>query len=102
MRRGRKPKQESRSIEFRRRLTVWKQTPELGRPSLRTLATELNTSHQLLAHYLHDLDVWQAREKCREAKDSIKRIRARAETEKRLCMAARSLALICCSSQGVH
>jgi hypothetical protein len=47
------------------------------------LAIELNTSHQLLAHYLDDLDVWQAKENSREAKDSIKDIRARAETEKR-------------------
>jgi hypothetical protein len=83
MRRGRKLKQESRSVEFRHRLIVWKQTSESSRPSLRTLALELNTSHQLLAHYLDDLEVWQAKENYREAKDSIKEIRIRAETEKR-------------------
>lgn len=83
MTRGRKTKQESRSIEFRQRLIVWRQTPESSRSSLRTLATELNTSHQLLAHYLDDLDVWQAKENCRKAKDSIQEIRARAESEKR-------------------
>ena len=83
MDRGSKPNQESRSVEFRQRLTVWKRTPESSRPSLRARATELNTSHQLLAHYLGDLEVWQARENSREAKDSIEEIRARAETEKR-------------------
>jgi hypothetical protein len=62
---------------------VWKQTPESSRPSLRTLALELNTSHQLLSHYLDDLDVWQAKERNREAKEGMKEIRARAETEKR-------------------
>ena len=46
---GRKPKQESRSAEFRQILMAWKQTPEALRPSLRELARELGTSHQLLA-----------------------------------------------------
>jgi hypothetical protein len=35
---GRKPKQDSRSAEFRGRLIAWKQTPESSRPSLRALA----------------------------------------------------------------
>src|ERR1700730_1729737 len=46
--RGRKPKQESRSAELRQKLIEWKQTPESSRPSLRALARELGTSHQLL------------------------------------------------------
>lgn len=83
LRRGRKPKQESRSVEFRQRLIVWKLTPESLRPTLRKLARELNTSHQLLAHYLDDLEVWQAKENYRKSKDSIKAIRTRAEIEKR-------------------
>lgn len=81
MDRGRKPNHEPRSVEFRQRLIVWKQTPESSRPSLRTLAIELHTSHQLLAHYLDDLEVWQAKANSREAKDKV--IRIRAETEKR-------------------
>lgn len=83
MRRGRKTKRESRPVEIRQRLIVWKQTPESSRPSLRALAIELNTSHQLLAHYLDDLEVWQAKENCRKANERIMEIRTRAETEKR-------------------
>ena len=45
---GRKPKQESRAMEFRRELLAWKQIPEASRPSLRSLACDLGTSHQLL------------------------------------------------------
>lgn len=50
--RGRKPAHESRATEFRRKLIEWKQTPESSRPSLRALARELGTSHQLLTFYL--------------------------------------------------
>ncbi len=50
--RGRKPADESRARILRARLVVWKQTPESQRVSLRTLAAELGTSHQLLAFYL--------------------------------------------------
>lgn len=50
--RGRKPKWESRALEFYGRLARWKQSPESSRPSLRALARELGTSHQLLSHYL--------------------------------------------------
>lgn len=55
-RRGRKPAGESRAAEIRARLAAWKQTPEQERISLRTLAAELGTSHQLLSFYLRGLD----------------------------------------------
>jgi len=57
--RGRKPKQQSREAEFREKLIAWKQIPAAFRPSLRALARELGTSHQLLSHYLSTLDEWQ-------------------------------------------
>lgn len=50
--RGRKPKQESRGTEICTRLTEWRRLPKSERQSLRSLACELNTSHQLLGHYL--------------------------------------------------
>ena len=56
--RGRKPKQESRSTEIRQRLVEWSQTPASARPSLRALARELGTTHQLLGHYLDRLEEW--------------------------------------------
>ena len=56
---GRKPKTESRAAEFRQRLVTWKQTPEPLRPSLRALARELGTTHQLLSHYLDGLEEWR-------------------------------------------
>ena len=65
---GRKAGQESRAAEFRQRLVIWKQTPESSRPSLRALARELDTSHQLLEHYLDGLEEWQAVERYRMAK----------------------------------
>ena len=73
---GRKPAQESRATELRQRLMTWKQTPESLRPSLRALARDLKTSHQLLKHYLNGLDRWQAEEQA-------KRIRQRAKAEGR-------------------
>jgi hypothetical protein len=57
--RGRKPKQQSRSEEFRKALIAWKQTPVAIRASLRALARELGTSHQLLGHYLSALEEWR-------------------------------------------
>jgi hypothetical protein len=54
--RGRKPKQQSRSEEFRKTLAAWKQIPVAFRPSLRALARELGTSHQLLGHYLLSIE----------------------------------------------
>jgi hypothetical protein len=72
--RGRKPAQESRATEFRQKLMEWKQTPQSSRPSLRALARELGTSHQLLSFHLKHLDKWQAKEYWRQARE----IRARA------------------------
>jgi len=62
---GRKPAYESRAAEFRQALIIWKQTPESMRPSLRALACELGTSHQLLSHYLDGLDKCQAQERAK-------------------------------------
>jgi len=76
---GRKPAQESRATEFRRTLMAWKQTPESSRPSLRALARELGTSHQLLTFYLKGLGKWQGKEYLRQAEE----IRARATAENR-------------------
>lgn len=58
---GRKPKENSRATELRQALIEWKQIPEGSRMSLRCLATQLRTSHQLLAHYLEGLDDWYER-----------------------------------------
>ena len=77
---GRKPEHESRATEFRQRLTAWKRMPESSRPSLRALARELGTSHQLLSFYLKHLEKWQGEEYWRQARE----IRARARTENRL------------------
>jgi len=77
--RGRKPAQDSRAIEFRRKLIEWKQTRESSRPTLRALARELGTSHQLLRFYLKGLDKWQVEEYRRQARE----IRARASNEGR-------------------
>jgi hypothetical protein len=76
---GRKPAQESRATEFRRKLMEWKRTPESSRPSLRALACELGTSHQLLTFYLKGLGEWRAKEYWRQARE----IRARARDEDR-------------------
>ncbi len=73
---GRKPAWESHATEFRQRLMVWKQTPDSMRPSLRALAGELGTTHQLLTYYLAGLDKWRA-------KEESKRIRACAKVENR-------------------
>jgi hypothetical protein len=77
---GRKPKQDSRADEIRERLMEWKEKPESERPSLRALAIELRTSHQLLSHYLEGLDKWCWKELLRRSRE----IQARAETEHRL------------------
>ncbi len=76
---GRKLEQKSRATEFRRTLIAWKQAPEFSRPSLRTLACELGTSHQLLSFYLKNLQRWQSKEYWRQAKET----RARANAEGR-------------------
>ena len=77
--RGRRSKQESRETELRKRLIAWKRAPDSSRPSLRALARELGTSHQLLSFYLKRLDQWQAKEYWRQARE----IRARAIAEDR-------------------
>ena len=82
--RGRKTKQQCRSEEFRQRLQIWKQTPEVRRPSLRALARELGTSHQLLTHYLSDLENWEYEERYRQAQKKLAEICTRAKAEKRV------------------
>ena len=81
--RGRKIKQASRADELRRRLTAWKQIPESQRPSLRALARELGTSHQLLQYYRYGLEIRQAREqqakRARECQRITDNIRAQAK-----------------------
>jgi hypothetical protein len=67
--RGRLPGGESRSLEIRLRLAKWKQVPEEQRMSLRALAAELGTSHQLLCSYLRTLDEWLDRERSNEYGD---------------------------------
>lgn len=65
-RRGRRIASQSRAAEIRSKLLAWKQTPELQKISLRALAVELGTSHQLLRSYLRGLNKWQAKDyKCR-------------------------------------
>ena len=81
--RGRKPDYESRATEFRQRLIAWKETPESSRPSLRALARELGTSHQLLKHYIDRLEKWLYQERFRRAKKQSEGIRARAAAEGR-------------------
>ena len=71
---GRKPKDESRATELRQALVAWSETPKSSRSSLRALATELGTSHQLLKHYLDGLEKWRDRQ-------HIKHIRAQAKAK---------------------
>jgi hypothetical protein len=73
---GRKTKQESRADEFRQRLLAWKQIPESLRPSLRELARELGTSHQLLEHYLGGLEKWQHKERHGMASPEMEEMRS--------------------------
>jgi hypothetical protein len=84
---GRKKKEESRAQEIRARLLVWKQSPESLRPSLRALARELGTSHQLIQHYLDGLEEWECRDRYEKAKERAERkaeeIRAGVEAEGR-------------------
>ena len=81
--RGRKPARESRAPEIRARLMEWKQTPQTFRNSLRTLAAEMGTSHQLLSYYLQRLDEWQDRRQGTEYEHQAEAIRARARAENR-------------------
>jgi hypothetical protein len=85
--RGRKPTYESRALEFRQELIAWKRMSDSSRPSLRALARKLNTSHQLLKHYLDGLDEWEYTERFRVSKklaqEQANEIRARASAENR-------------------
>jgi len=80
---GRKPARESRAAEFRQGLIAWQQIPESSRPSLRALACQLGTSHQLLQHYLDGLEEWQCKERCRKANEKAEEIQAHAKAENR-------------------
>lgn len=80
---GRKFKQESRGTEIRARLVEWEQTREPSRPSLRALARELGTSHQLLEHYLNGLEKWRYKELYRKATEDSDQILARVIVEER-------------------
>jgi len=82
---GRKPKQDSRADEIRTRLVEWEQESEAIRPSLRELARELRTSHQLLSHYLEGLGVWQATRQMNEYRRLKEEIEAREKAEHRWC-----------------
>jgi len=53
------------------------------RPSLRALAREIGTSHQLLKHYLDGLEEWQYEERHRREEKQAEEIRARAKAENR-------------------
>jgi len=66
-RRGRRPAKESHADSYRARLVTWRQIPEEQRPSLRALAGELGTTHQLLNSYLKGLSKWQQQEYHRKA-----------------------------------
>jgi hypothetical protein len=57
--------------------------PESVRPSLRALARQLDTSHQLLGHYLDGLEEWKWQERRRKAQEESEEIRARAKAEGR-------------------
>jgi hypothetical protein len=65
--RGRKQASESRASEIRTKLLTWTGTPEPQRVSLRALARELRTSHQLLGTYLKGLKKWQEKDYRRRA-----------------------------------
>src|ERR1700739_3546074 len=49
--RGRKPAQESRSVEIRQRIAEWKSVPHEQRKPITELARDLGISHQLASHY---------------------------------------------------
>ena len=80
MKPGRKPADESRAGAIRTRLVWWRQIPEEQRPSLRELAEELGTTHQMLSFYLKGLEEWQRQEPLRKMKE----ISSRAGAENRL------------------
>lgn len=77
--RGRKTKRESRGPEIYERLTAWRDTREASKASLRDVARELGTSHQLLSFYLKRLDKWQMD----QYRHRAEQIRERATAENR-------------------
>lgn len=99
--RGRKSIGESRATEIRLRLVEWKRVHESMRISLRALAAEMGTSHQLLSFYLKRLNYWQIGEYKRKEND----IRVRAECEGRPVAGAeqeQALAYARASSQALY
>ena len=80
---GRKHISESRAAEFRTRLLEWRQIPEPTRISLRELAAEIGTTHQLLSFYLQRLNEWQMNEQAKEYRRQAKAIRDGADAENR-------------------
>ncbi len=81
--RGRKPSHQSRAAEFRRGLIEWQQTPGSLRLSLRGLARELRTSHQLLKYFLDGMEKWKYKERHRKATEESDQILFRAIDEGR-------------------
>jgi hypothetical protein len=77
---ARKPKELSRANEFRQALVEWRRAPQGIRPSLRDLAKQLGTSHQLLSHLLTGLDLWLAH----QTYNAAAQIKTRARHENRL------------------
>jgi hypothetical protein len=70
-------------MEIREKLVGWKQAPASSRPSLRALAREQGTSHELLRHYLAGLEKWKYKEVSRKAESAAERIRTHAKSENR-------------------
>lgn len=64
-------------------LAGWRQMPARGRISLRGLARQLGTSHQLLKYYLDGLEKWEYMERSRRAQQESDQIIARAILEDR-------------------
>jgi hypothetical protein len=96
--RGRKPAGESRATEIRTRLRVWKQAPAPQRISLRALAVELGTSHQLLSVYLKGLDDWQKKDYQRKAEA----IRDLARAENRYLAPSEQLQIVSLERAAFH
>jgi len=97
-RRGRKPAGESRAAEIRIKLLAWKQTPEPHKITVRALAREIGTSHQLLACYLKGLKEWQAKDYQRRAKA----VRERAWAENRGTTAAEEQQAVALDRAGLR
>ena len=76
MTKGRKAASDSLATELRERLLQWKRTPEPQRISLRALAAELGTKHQLLSFHLRNLPKWQGKEYRRRAEEISDRAKA--------------------------